>query len=284
MLNRVDDAIGMLVGLAVGDALGAPLEFQDGREPENYVTEYVSGGVWETKKGEWTDDTAMAFAMGCAIRDKKGFDANAIMDNFLDWYRNGAFIPRGKCFYIGNTTSKALNKYESNKDTPYCGSSNPETSGNGALMRIAPIAIAAPDRETLVQWAVQQTLLTHGSRECVHYSRIFAEELYAGAPLQKYNSERHPRGISRNSVMSGGYVKETYQAAMWAFQNTENFEDCVIAAVNLGHDTDTTGAVAGMIAGAFYGIYKIPEKFKKDLAWHDKIQKLAVDLYYLKQS
>ena len=278
---RVDHATGMLVGLAVGDALGAPLEFQESREPENYVTEFCSGGVWKVQKGEWTDDTAMAFAMGCAIRDKKGFDANAIMDNFLDWYRNGAFIPRGTCFDIGNTTAKALKKYELDRQTPYCGSSDPNTSGNGALMRIAPIVIAAPDRETLVQWATQQTLLTHGSDECVHYSRIFAEELYANSPLQKHIRERHPTDISRHDVMSGGYVKETYQAAMWAFHTTDNFEDCVVAAVNRGHDTDTTGAVAGMIAGAYYGIYKIPEKFKEGLAWYDKLSKLAIDLYYL---
>ena len=81
--------------------------------------------------------------------------------------------------------------------------------------------------------------------------------------------------------MSGGYVKETYEAAMWAFQTTNNFEDCVIAAVNRGHDSDTTGAVAGMIAGAHYGIYNISKKFTQELMWHDKIQQLAIDLYYM---
>ena len=110
---------------------------------------------------------------------------------------------------------------------------------------------------------------------------MFAEELYAISPLQKYKSYRHELNVQRSSVMSGGYVKETYEAAMWAFQTTDNFEDCVVRAVNRGHDSDTTGAVAGMIAGAHYGIYNIPEKFTQELMWCDKITQLAIDLYYM---
>lgn len=283
-MMSVDNAMGCLVGLAVGDALGAPLEFSEAREPENYLTEYTTGGPWDVERGEWTDDTAMAYAMGCAIREKKGFDANAIMDNFLGWYEKGEYIPRGECFDIGTTTQRALKKYKSHKETPYCGSSDPQTSGNGALMRIAPVVIAAPNNRVLVQWAVQQTLLTHGSDECIKYSRIFAEELYYCGALQKYENERHDDNVDRRSVMSGGYVKETYQAAMWAFSTTDNFEDCVVAAVNRGHDTDTTGAVAGMIAGAYYGGTNIPRKFTEDLLCYDEIAQLAIDLFYLKRS
>lgn len=281
MQGTVDNAMGMLVGLAVGDALGAPLEFQDPREPDDYITKYHTGGIWNVKKGEWTDDTAMAFAMGSAIRAEGAFDADVIMQNFCKWYFDGAFIPRGVCFDIGTTTVNALRKYADDPSRPYAGSTNPKNSGNGALMRIAPIVLCAKSRDHLVQLATQQTLLTHGTEMCVLYSRMFAEELYAGSPLQNYTSFRHPIDIDRKNVMSGGYVKETYEAAMWAFQTTNNFEDCVIAAVNRGHDSDTTGAVAGMIAGAHYGIYNIPKKFTQELMWHDKIQQLAIDLYYM---
>lgn len=280
MQNRVEHAWGMLIGLAVGDALGAPLEFQDAREPKDYITKYHTGGIWKVKKGEWTDDTAMAYAMGCAIRDHKGFNARSIMDNFLKWYRDGEFIPRGYCFDIGTTTINSLQKY-SNEGTVYAGSTDPKSSGNGALMRIAPVVLCAKSREHVIQLATQQTLLTHGSEECVQYSCMLAEELYCGAPLQKYVKYRHPIDIDRKDVMSGGYVVETYKAAMWAFQTTDNFEDCVVKAVNRGHDSDTVGAVAGMIAGGYYGVFGIPDHMKNDLMWFSELLKLASDLYYL---
>jgi len=280
MQKKVEHAWGMLIGLAVGDALGAPLEFQKARDPDNYITKYHSGGIWDVQKGEWTDDTAMAYAMGCAIRDNKGFNAQAIMENFLKWYLDGEFIPRGRCFDIGTTTVKALQNYASS-GTVYAGSTDPKSSGNGALMRIAPIVLCGTSREHVIQLATQQTLLTHGSEECVKYSCMLAEELYCGEPLQKYNKYRLPIDIDRNDVMSGGYVKETYEAAMWAFQTTDNFNDCIIKAVNRGHDSDTTGAVAGMIAGGYYGVFDIQDGLKSDLMWFDKLLKLASDLYYI---
>lgn len=280
MQGTVDKAMGMLVGLAVGDALGAPLEFQDAREPDNYITKYHSGGVWNVKKGEWTDDTAMAYAMGSAIRERKGFNGQAIMDNFLKWYLDGEFIPRGRCFDIGTTTINALKTY-AKTGTVYAGSTDETSSGNGALMRIAPIVLCATSREHVIQLATQQTILTHGSETCIKYSRVFAEELYAGSPLQKYSSLRHSNDIDRKNVLSGGYVVETYQCAMWALQSSNNFEECVIKAVNRGHDSDTSGAVAGMIAGAHYGIYGIPDRFKDELMWCDELKQMAIDLYYM---
>lgn len=281
MKGTVDNAMGMLVGLAVGDALGAPLEFQGAREPNEYISEYYTGGVHNMQKGEWTDDMAMAYALGASIRDEGEFKADKVMDNFVSWYNHGEFIPRGVCFDIGSTTVGALRAYMTDPSTPYKGKVDDRNSGNGALMRIAPIVLCAKSREHLVQLAIQQTLLTHGSPECVMYSRIFAEELYANAPLQQYRNYRHKQTIDRSLVMSGGYVKETYEAAMWAFQTTDSFEDCVVTAVNRGHDSDTTGAVAGMIAGAHYGIYDIPEKFTKKLEWYDDISAMAGRLYFI---
>jgi len=108
---------------------------------------------------------------------------------------------------------------------------------------------------------------------------MLAEELYYGGPLDKYDDYRHSVDVPRNEVMSGGYVVETYTAAMWAFQTTNNFEDCVVAAVNRGHDSDTVGAVAGMIAGSHYGISGIPTKFQKGLMWYDKLFDTACKLY-----
>ena len=282
-MQSIDQATGMMIGLAVGDALGAPLEFLDAREPDNYITKYHTGGFHDVDKGEWTDDTAMTLAMCKAMLDKKAFDPNAIMDNFVSWYMEGEFIPRGKCFDIGTTTVRALERYIKDPTDPYKGTADQKSSGNGALMRTAAPVLMAMDRQELIQLATQQTLLTHAAPQCVQYGTMLAEELYYGGPLDKYKKYRHNVDIPREEVMSGGYVVETYTAAMWAFQTTDNFEDCVIAAVNRGHDSDTVGAVAGMIAGTYYGYCSIPAKFKKDLMWHDELYDTAYQVWAMRR-
>jgi len=281
---NIDKATGMLVGLAIGDALGAPLEFQEPREPENHLTEYTTGGEHNVSLGEWTDDTSMALAMAKSLIEKKCFDANDIMNKFLAWYKGVDYSPRGQCFDIGGTTAIALQSYLQEKVEyeyllqPYRGRTAKDTSGNGALMRLAPVIIVAKDRYHAIQLAVQQTLLTHGSNTCVDYSVMLAEELYHGYPISRYDKYKLPLDIPREEVMSGGYVKETYQCAWWAFQTTNSFEDCIIKAVNRGYDADTVGAVAGMIAGRYYGHSNIPSHFKDKLLWHDELLQTAVDL------
>jgi ADP-ribosyl-[dinitrogen reductase] hydrolase len=278
---KLDNAVGMLVGLAVGDALGAPLEFGPSREPDNYITKYVEGGAFAMDIGEWTDDTAMAMAMADSLIEHKAFIPDAIMNNFVSWYIDGKFIPRGVCFDIGNTTRRALEAYIKNPATPYKGNPDPNQAGNGALMRIAPVVIAASSWSQAIEMASLQTVLTHGSELCVKYGTAFAEELYHGDALQKYSSYKLPTDTPREKVMSGGFVEETYQCAMWAFQTTDNFADCVIKTVNRGFDSDTCGAVAGMIAGAHYGWSGIPSHFTDNLMWHDQIKDTAIKLYNL---
>ena len=275
----INKATGMLIGLAIGDALGAPLEFRPARNPDNYLKRYTKGGVYSMDIGEWTDDTAMALAMAESIIHYGMFDANDIMDNFVAWYQEGKFVPRGSCFDIGVATSQALDRYMLDPESPYKGDPSPMRASNGALMRIAPVVIAARNKEELFTMAVQQTILTHASPLCIQYSVMLAEELYHANPLQKYKEHRHDPDLKPESIASSGYVVDTYTAAMWAFQSTNNFEDCVIAAVNRGDDADTVGAVAGMIAGAHYGYTKIPKHFTDDLMWHDRLFSAAVKLH-----
>ena len=278
-----DKSIGMFLGLAIGDALGAPLEFQEAREPNNYLTKYTTGGAHNVSLGEWTDDTSMALAIAKSLIEKQTFDADDIMQKFCNWYLNGEYSTRGKCFDIGGTTSVALRSYSSafeNSDylQPYRGRIATESSGNGALMRMAPVIMVANNPYHAMQLATQQTLLTHGSNLCVEYSIMLAEELYYGYPITRYNDYKLPDDIKVNEVMSGGFVKETYEAAWWAFATTNSFEECIIKAVNRGHDADTTGAVAGMIAGRHYGHSKIPDYFKDNLMWYDELYQTAIDL------
>ena len=278
-----DKSIGMFIGLAIGDALGAPLEFQEAREPDNFLTKYTTGGAHNVSIGEWTDDTSMALAMAKSLLEKQIFDADDIMQKFCNWYLKGEYTPRGRCFDIGGTTAVALRSYSSafeNSDylQPYRGRIAKDSSGNGALMRMAPVIMVAKNPFHAMQLATQQTLLTHGSNLCIEYSLMLAEELYHGYPITRYKEYKLPLDINENEVMSGGFVKETYEAAWWAFSTTNSFEDCIIKAINRGHDADTTGAVAGMIAGRHYGHNKIPRYFIDNLMWYDELFKTALDL------
>ena len=278
-----DKKLGLFIGLAIGDALGAPLEFQKAREPENYLTRYTTGGPHNVSEGEWTDDTSMALALASSLIEQQEFDAEDVMNKFCQWFQHGKFCTRDECFDIGNTVYDALSSYsDSIKHNqfihPYRGRVDKNTSGNGALMRMAPVIIVSRDRDEAVRLAIQQTLLTHASQLCVQYSIMFAEELYAGNPISKYSQFKLPDNIQREDVLSGGFVKETYEAAWWAFSSSDSFEECVIKAVNRGNDADTTGAVAGMIAGRYYGLSAIPDHFKDKLIMYNELYETALDL------
>ena len=243
--NRLDSDIGMFVGLAIGDALGAPLEFQPARDPDNYLTNYMAGGAHNVSKGEFTDDTSMALAMADAFISSEVFDAKLIMQNFLRWKNEGAFSPRGEMFDCGNTVLCALRAFEKDQQDPFKGPKDKFSAGNGGLMRLAPAIIFARSEEEAANLARETTRLTHGADEALFYSEIFARELFSRKLKEKFKKYKHPVNIAREDVMSGGYVKETYQAAWWAYQTTDNFEDCLLKAINRGHDSDTTGAVRG---------------------------------------
>ena len=134
-----DAASGMLLGLAIGDAFGAYLEFQPSREPENYLREYKSGGPHNLPAGYWTDDTSMALAIAEGLLKRNGeFDPHLIMENSVSWMTDGEFSSTGTCFDIGMTCQMALGKYKKNKSESYCGPTDPYSAGNGALMRMAP--------------------------------------------------------------------------------------------------------------------------------------------------
>ena len=273
-----DWALGMMFGMAIGDAMGAPIEFQKSREPEDYVRQYLTGGAHKVSKGEFTDDTSMALAMADAFIEANDFNPTLIMDNFLKWKNEGAYSPRGVMFDCGNTVFAALREYEKDSTNPFTGSKDPMSAGNGGLMRLAPAIIAGRYRDEAVQFAAETTRLTHGAEEALIYSSVLAAELWQQEALDEFADLKHPTNIDRHKVMSGGYVKETYQAAWWAFQTTDCFEDCIIKAINRGHDSDTTGAVAGMIAGAMYGYSAIPDWMVDGLQWKREIEQYSYSL------
>jgi ADP-ribosyl-[dinitrogen reductase] hydrolase len=268
-----DEALGMMVGLFVGDALGAPLEFT---EPNTGtpLTEMVGGGVHNVDPGEWTDDGAMAMAIADAYIGYKRFAPGAIAQNFKQWRNRGTFGTRDHCFDIGTTTADALSA-SSNK-RPYGGSCAFMTDGNGGIMRMAPHIVANHRNKTqAIADSVAGSIITHGTGNCVAYAAQLAAELFDG--VTKFDQTLYDKGITEDN----GSVMGCYAQAWNSIMSTTSFEDAIVYAVNKGGDTDTVGAVAGMIAGRLYGYVNIPKRWLDVLHQHDHIVDVAHKLYDL---
>ena len=282
-----DRALGALLGLAVGDAVGTTLEFT-GRDQQPRLTDMVGGGPFGQPVGHWTDDTSMALALAESLADRRELDPRDLMDRFVAWWRDGDYTPAGHCFDIGNTIRAALARYLRTGD-PLAGSTAPDTAGNGSLMRLAPVALFYLfDPVGLDRAAAEQSRTTHATAEAVDACRAFAAllaEAIAGDParevLRPRGFEGAPkvarilggdwRGKPRARIESGGYVIHTLEAALWSVGRTSDYREAVLLAANLGHDADTTAAVAGQLAGALYGLSGIPTEWLERLAWKDRL-------------
>ncbi len=293
-------AIGALLGLAVGDALGTTLEFQL-RDQSPLHTEMVGGGAFELDPGVWTDDTSMALCLADSLCGNRRFDAKDVMDRYVRWWRNGENSPTGDCVDIGVTTSSALSDYE-RTGNPMSGPTDLYTSGNGSLMRLAPVPIFFHRQpEKAIEIAGLQSRTTHGSPEAVEACEFFANllvEAFDGTKKKDLLRSRTWEGSesiediaggswkskSRDQIWSSGYVIHTLEAAMWCVNGSNSFEEALITAVNLGHDADTVGAVTGQLAGALWSRDAIPERWLQALVWRDHIENLATELFRLGMS
>lgn len=295
---------GALLGLATGDALGTTIEF---RPPGSFdpVSDMIGGGPFALRPGEWTDDTAMALCLAESLAECSAFDARDQMERYVDWWRHGKFSVKGYCFDIGNTTQDALGQFLKTGE-PFAGSTNPRSAGNGSLMRLAPVPLFfARDPAAAIAWSGESSRTTHGAATAVDACRFFGA-LIAGAVRGAGRDEllsgtfspepdtwtRHPLCPEIQAVAAGsykrknppaiqgtGYVVQSLEAALWAFYHADNFRDGCLNAVNLGDDADTTGAVYGQLAGAFYGETGIPEEWRSQLAMGTEIVALADRLY-----
>ena len=287
-----DRALGAFLGLAVGDALGTTLEFQD-RDSQPPHTEMLGGGVFDLAPGQWTDDTSMALALADSLVAHPTLDATDLMQRFVAWGERGDYSCTGTCFDIGITTRQALQRFTVTGN-PFAGSDASDTAGNGSIMRLAPVALVALSDAALAErLAVDQSRVTHAAPACLDACRFMVEvlrELIAGgeAPFRPREPGAFPSikdlvrgaytGKTRKEIRSTGYVVDTLEAALWAVQRTTNFEDALVLAVNLGGDADTVGAVAGQLAGARYGLSGIPRRWLAPLAWRDRLEAVAADL------
>lgn len=287
---------GCLLGLAVGDALGTTLEF---RSPGSFapISDMVGGGPFGLRPGEWTDDTSMALCLAESLIETGMFDPIDQLTRYVRWYRKGHLSSTGRCFDIGNTTSAALQKFEK-AGGPYCGSTSPSAAGNGSLMRLCPVPMFFASRpDEAVERSGESSRTTHGAVNAVDSCRYFGGVLVGAlngdsketilapryCPVPDYWSA-NPLAPEVDEVALGsfkhkqppairgtGYVVHCLESALWAFYNSETFESGCLMAVNLGDDADTTGAVYGQIAGAFYGESGIPESWRSKIAMRERI-------------
>jgi ADP-ribosyl-[dinitrogen reductase] hydrolase len=290
---------GALLGLAIGDAIGTTLEFT---RPGSFkpITDMVGGGPFRLQPGQWTDDTSMALCLASSLVERGAFDPKDQMKRYCRWHEEGYLSCTGRCFDIGVTTRAALDRYRSTGD-PFAGPTLPNTAGNGCIMRLAPVPMFfASDPEAARHYAAESSRTTHGAAECIDACRLFAGILvralngnpkddvllgdagsFQGSPKLGAIARGEYRTKAESAIRGSGYVVESLEAALWCFSKTKNFEAAVLGAANLGGDADTTAAVCGQVAGAFYGESGIPERWRKQVAMRDEIIRLADALHAL---
>jgi ADP-ribosyl-[dinitrogen reductase] hydrolase len=289
----VDRYRGCLLGLAIGDAVGTTVEFR-GRGTFEPLTDMAGGGPFGLLPGQWTDDTSMALCLASSLVERGGFDPMDQMDRYRRWADTGYLSSTGVCFDIGGTVASALRRYQRDGN-PYAGSSDPNTAGNGCIMRLAPIPMYfCPALDDVERYAEDSARTTHGARECLDACRLLAR-IICRALLGKSKNDVmlgdagsfvSGEGIaaigcgsylekSERNIRGSGYVVQSLEAAMWAFARTDTFESAILAAANLGDDADTTAAVCGQVAGAFYGEQGIPPRWVERVALGSAIVSLA---------
>jgi ADP-ribosylglycohydrolase len=306
-METIDRYLGCLLGLAAGDAVGVTLEF---KAPGTFepIDDMVGGGPFHLLPGQWTDDTSMALCLAESFIKKKAFDAVDQMERYLRWYEEGHLSSKEQCFDIGNTVQAAMLRYRETGD-PFAGSKDPYSAGNGSIMRLAPVPMFyAHNPADAIEQSGQSSRTTHGAATCLDACRYFggliARALQGDdkdtllstryAPVAGYWQAHPLLTVEINEVAGGsfkerqppeiqgsGYVVKSLEAALWAFYHSRNFRDGCLLAANLGDDADTTAAVYGQLAGAYYGVRAVPDEWLGQLALRSTIETMAQQLYSL---
>ena len=287
-----------LYGFAIGDAFGVPVE-GTGRDElkENPINDIIGFGKHNVPEGTWSDDTAMTLATMDSISQKDCIDYDDMMSKFCKWFYYGDYTTDGKVFDIGFSTRKALNMYKiTNLPAIQCGSANENDNGNGSLMRILPVIlylrnldIKEDEKVNIINTVSSLTHANEISKLGCYIYNVFISNILDGKTKEeayletrKYDYSKYYskealkeysmllthdiRNYNEETLKSSGYVVDTLETAIWVILNTNNYEDSIVKAVNLGGDTDTIGAITGSISGILYGYDNIPKK------WLDKLK------------
>jgi len=299
-----------IFGVCIGDALGVPVEFKKREDLKRFpVTGYLEYMSWNQPKGTWSDDSSLTLCIADVLT--KGYDLEKIGQSFVKWNKYGHWTAHGKLFDIGGTTRHSIARLIKGESARFSGNIFEEDNGNGSLMRTLPLAFYLKDEEDiekLYQTVKEVSAITHGHFRsvfaCFMYV-VFAIELIKGkskkeayehmqkealeyADIKEFNPkeiELFHRVLKNDistypeeEIKSGGYVLHSLEASLWCFLNSETYAEAVLKAVNLGEDTDTTGAITGGLAGIYYGFENIPEEWVSDLVRKEDIEVLCEKL------
>lgn len=290
-----DQLYASIMGFIVGDAMGVPYEFR--RRGEFHLdssAEMVGYGSHSMPEGTWSDDSSMVLASMDSIAEKETADYQDIMNHYVGWYQNGENTATGKVFDIGNTTRRALTKYIKGEKYYRTGQGSESDNGNGSLMRVLPLSILLSQVPHSEKEAVEAVYyysgLTHSHNISIMGCKLFTDiylniiqgknlkEAVAGVAnhnYAKYYTDYYVYNrilsgevfdLEEDEIRSGGYVVDTLEAALWSLSHSNNYEEAITTAINLGDDTDTVAAITGSLAGLIYGIESIPTR------WVDKLQ------------
>lgn len=296
-----------LFGVAAGDAVGVPAEFRTRESMQlKPMTEITGYGTYHLPPGTWSDDSSLAFCLAEALTHE--FSLQRIAANFIAWKYENYWTPRGEVFDIGMATSLAIGRLKQGVQPDLAGGMEPDTNGNGSLMRVMPLLFYIIDKAVDERYMItkQVSSITHGHIRSViacFYYLEFAKQLLEGNDKMKiYQSlqneipsylssiEINPEEVAlfnrllqgdihelpESQIHSGGYVLHTLEAGIWCLLTTDNYKDAVLKSINLGYDTDTTAAVTGGLAGLLYGFENIPAHWVDALARRDDIDDLII--------
>lgn len=297
----------LLLGLAVGDALGVPVEFK--RRGSFHVDGMTGYGTHHQPPGTWSDDTSMALALADALAPDD-LNLDGIARNFIEWHDAGAYTAHGETFDVGGATHRAIGRLKKGTRPEQAGGQQERDNGNGSLMRIAPLLFYLSDKPVLERYEITRKVssITHAHPVSVTACFIFIEFLrlltLEASKAQAYALLKNEFADYRNfldrealarfdrilagdislleecAIKSSGYVVDTLEAAIWSFLTTDSYGSAVLMAVNLGEDTDTVGAVTGAMAGLYYGLNAIPRDWLEALAKRREIGEIAKKLQF----
>ncbi|MEO6524374.1 MAG: ADP-ribosylglycohydrolase family protein [Mucilaginibacter sp.] len=300
----------ILFGVAIGDALGVPVEFQSRQEISDHpVTDMIGYGTHNKPAGTFSDDSSLTFCMAEAIAS--GFSLESTGRNFINWRYNSYWTADNDVFDVGITTQRAIDRLVKGTPAQHAGDFEEESNGNGSLMRVLPLLVYIRDKPVSERYQLikQVSSITHGHVRsviaCFYYLEfalgiLNGEEKFAlynrlqkdiADYLRSINMSRDETSlfdrllidridmIPENQIRSSGYVLHTLEASICCLLNTDTYKDAVLKAVNLGQDTDTTGAVTGGLAGLLYGYDSIPKPWLDQLARKDDIEDLALRMF-----
>jgi ADP-ribosyl-[dinitrogen reductase] hydrolase len=296
----------ILLGVAVGDALGVPVEFKS-REAiaENPVTEMTGFGTYNLAPGTFSDDSSLAFCLAEALTQE--FNLQKIADNFVAWLNNNYWTARGNVFDVGIATKQSIRSLEGGCKPELAGGMDVSDNGNGSLMRILPLLVYIKDKPVADRYQItkQVSAITHGHIRsliaCFYYLEFARQIINGTGKMQVYKNlqteipeylnslsintneiklfdrllKENIYSLSEDAIFSSGYVLHTLEASIYCLLTTDNYKAAALKAVNLGADTDTTGAVTGGLAALLYGWETIPESWTEQIARKDNIIDLA---------